>query len=85
MQSNLRRYPAAEKAKSVSLNHSSIPRLSPIHRPHTQNSRALHVAIISDGNGRWAHEGLPRSAGHRQGAETARSVIAAAPSSASTR
>ena len=49
------------------------------------NSRAsssgVHVAIISDGNGRWATcKGLPRSAGHRAGAETARGVIAAAPS-----
>jgi undecaprenyl diphosphate synthase len=41
----------------------------------------IHVAIISDGNGRWAtSKGLPRSAGHRAGAETAREVIAAAPS-----
>ena len=41
----------------------------------------IHVAIISDGNGRWAtSKGLARSAGHRAGAETARSVIAAAPS-----
>jgi undecaprenyl diphosphate synthase len=40
----------------------------------------LHVAIISDGNGRWAtSRGLPRSAGHRAGAETARRVIEAAP------
>jgi undecaprenyl diphosphate synthase len=40
----------------------------------------LHVAIISDGNGRWAtSRGLPRSAGHRAGAETARQVIQAAP------
>jgi undecaprenyl diphosphate synthase len=40
----------------------------------------LHVAIISDGNGRWAtSRGLPRSAGHRAGAETARRIIAAAP------
>lgn len=40
----------------------------------------LHVAIISDGNGRWAtSQGLPRSAGHRAGAEAARNVIAAAP------
>src|SRR4029077_15855078 len=40
----------------------------------------LHVAIISDGNGRWAtSRGLPRSAGHRAGAETARQIIAAAP------
>jgi len=42
--------------------------------------RSLHVAIISDGNGRWAtSQGLPRSAGHRAGAQTARSIIAAAP------
>ncbi|MGH9742057.1 MAG: polyprenyl diphosphate synthase [Candidatus Acidiferrum sp.] len=40
----------------------------------------LHVAIISDGNGRWAtSRGLTRSAGHRAGAESARRVIEAAP------
>jgi undecaprenyl diphosphate synthase len=40
----------------------------------------LHVAIISDGNGRWAiSRGLPRSAGHRAGVEAARRVIRAAP------
>jgi undecaprenyl diphosphate synthase len=40
----------------------------------------LHVAIISDGNGRWAtSRGLPRSAGHRAGAEAARRTIEAAP------
>src|ERR1700674_3934253 len=43
--------------------------------------RRLHVAISSDGNGRWAtSRGLPRSAGHRAGAEAARRVIEAAPS-----
>jgi undecaprenyl diphosphate synthase len=63
----------------MSLNPISIPQLSPIH-PHLQPSRALHVAIISDGNGRWAStKGLPRSAGHRQGADAARRVIEAAP------
>src|SRR5258708_10500616 len=42
--------------------------------------RSLHVAIISDGNGRWASSrGLPRSAGHRAGAQTARRIISAAP------
>jgi len=42
--------------------------------------RSLHVAIISDGNGRWAtSRGLPRSAGHRAGAQAARRIIAAAP------
>jgi len=40
----------------------------------------LHVAIISDGNGRWATaRGLPRTAGHRAGAEAARRIIEAAP------
>jgi undecaprenyl diphosphate synthase len=42
--------------------------------------QALHVAVICDGNGRWAtSRGLPRSAGHRAGAEAARSVIRCAP------
>src|SRR6516165_5390907 len=40
----------------------------------------LHVAIICDGNGRWATSRmLPRSAGHRAGAEAARSIIRCAP------
>ena len=38
-----------------------------------------HVAIIMDGNGRWAKaRGLPRAAGNRQGAEAARKVLRAA-------
>ncbi len=38
-----------------------------------------HVAIIMDGNGRWAKQRrLPRIEGHRQGAESARSIIRAA-------
>ncbi|MEM8697355.1 MAG: isoprenyl transferase [Pseudomonadota bacterium] len=38
-----------------------------------------HVAIIMDGNGRWAQKrGLPRIAGHRKGIEAARSVVKAA-------
>ena len=38
-----------------------------------------HVAIIMDGNGRWAKaRGLPRIAGHRSGAEAARRTVAAA-------
>jgi len=35
-----------------------------------------HVAIIMDGNGRWAAErGLPRKEGHRQGVETVRNTV----------
>ena len=34
-----------------------------------------HIAIIMDGNGRWAQRlGLPRIEGHRQGAETVRRI-----------
>jgi len=34
-----------------------------------------HVAVIMDGNGRWAEQrGLPRVAGHREGAESVRAV-----------
>jgi undecaprenyl diphosphate synthase len=38
-----------------------------------------HVAIIMDGNGRWAaRRGLPRVAGHRAGAEAVRTTVRAA-------
>jgi len=38
-----------------------------------------HIAIIMDGNGRWAQaRGLPRIAGHRQGAEAVRRTVRAA-------
>ena len=38
-----------------------------------------HVAIIMDGNGRWAQKrGLPRLAGHEKGAETLQEVVKAA-------
>lgn len=37
-----------------------------------------HIAIIMDGNGRWArHLGKPRSAGHREGSEAVRRVVRA--------
>jgi undecaprenyl diphosphate synthase len=40
----------------------------------------LHVAIIMDGNGRWAtRRGLPRTVGHRAGVEAVRRVIESAP------
>src|SRR5581483_4246997 len=42
---------------------------------------SLHVAIIMDGNGRWAvSRGLPRIAGHQAGAETVRCIVETAPS-----
>ena len=56
-----------------------------IIQEHARKSTAaaahgLHVAIICDGNGRWASSrALPRSAGHRAGARTARNIIRNAP------
>ena len=42
--------------------------------------RAEHVAIIMDGNGRWAtQKGWPRLVGHRKGAERVKEIVRAAP------
>jgi len=39
----------------------------------------MHIAIIMDGNGRWAsHRNLPRTAGHRAGAKAVSAVVEAA-------
>ncbi len=39
----------------------------------------VHVAIIMDGNGRWAKaQGLPRTAGHQRGAQAAKEVVKSA-------
>ncbi len=50
------------------------------HAPaSTPLAKPRHVAIIMDGNGRWAKQrGLPRSIGHRQGTENLRTIIKAA-------
>jgi undecaprenyl diphosphate synthase len=45
------------------------------------NQPGLHVAIIMDGNGRWAtHRNLPRVAGHRAGVAAVRRVVEHSPS-----
>ncbi len=44
--------------------------------PLVQDKMPLHVAIIMDGNGRWAQKrGLPRTLGHKAGAEVLRSIL----------
>jgi undecaprenyl diphosphate synthase len=46
----------------------------------SNGQEGLHVAIIMDGNGRWAmRRGLPRVAGHRAGVATLRRVVERAP------
>lgn len=45
----------------------------------SENSIPRHVAIIMDGNGRWAQKrALPRTAGHKEGLETAKRIVRAA-------
>jgi undecaprenyl diphosphate synthase len=45
----------------------------------THGPAIRHIAIIMDGNGRWAGErGLPRAEGHRQGVESVRRAVEAA-------
>jgi len=47
---------------------------------YRQRKTPLHVAIIMDGNGRWAvARGLPREAGHQAGVAALRDVVEAAP------
>src|SRR5205823_3302037 len=42
----------------------------------TEGELPRHVAIIMDGNGRWARQrGLPRIEGHRRGVESVRSTV----------
>src|SRR5216117_3357841 len=53
---------------------------SPSHlSPQARAVLPAHVAIIMDGNGRWAKQRhLPRVEGHREGAESVRAVVRAA-------
>jgi len=45
----------------------------------TEDAAPRHIAIIMDGNGRWAAKhGLPRSIGHRKGVEAVRRTVRAA-------
>ena len=45
-------------------------------RSETPTTSPRHVAIIMDGNGRWANaRGLPRTAGHRAGVERVREAV----------
>ena len=45
----------------------------------TTGNLPQHIAIIMDGNGRWAKKrGLPRRAGHREGVRAVRRVVEAA-------
>ena len=47
---------------------------------HESAESGIHVAIVMDGNGRWATaRGLPRARGHEAGARTVRTIVEGAP------
>ena len=53
---------------------SQTPQLS----PQAKATLPAHVAVIMDGNGRWAKQrGLPRVEGHRNGVESVRAIVRA--------
>lgn len=58
--------------------HSPLLNIAKNQKPETKNDRLQHIAIIMDGNGRWA-KGLnkPRIEGHQQGAEALRNTLRA--------
>ena len=50
-------------------------------QPAVSVNTGVRVAVIMDGNGRWASErGLPREAGHKAGREAVRRIVGRAPS-----
>lgn len=54
--------------------------MATIDQKQTAPSAPLHVAIVMDGNGRWAQRrGLPRQVGHPKGVDAIRRVVEAAP------
>jgi undecaprenyl diphosphate synthase len=71
-------FSAAEKETNMAVQQVILQHI--LTAPPVKPEPSLHVAIITDGNGRWAtSRGLPRSAGHRAGAEASRAIIEAAP------
>src|SRR5215472_1642768 len=58
---------------------SAAPKVPDVAMPASGFEPPRHVAIIMDGNGRWAAErGLPRGEGHRRGVEALRRAVRAA-------
>ena len=50
--------------------------MDPIASTSQSPPAPLHVAIVMDGNGRWAKaRGLPRAAGHKRGVEAVRQAV----------
>ncbi len=62
---------ARQQEEQASTASTAVPQAVP-----PPEKRPVHIAIIMDGNGRWAQKrGLPRFEGHRKGAESVRRVV----------
>ena len=63
------------------MSHSHSVKHTHARSPHaTPAQSGIHVAIIMDGNGRWANaRGRPRTAGHIAGARVVKKIVEAAP------
>jgi undecaprenyl diphosphate synthase len=58
----------------------SLQKVPPLPATAANSQLVEHVAIIMDGNGRWAtNRGWPRLVGHRKGAERVKQIVSAAP------
>lgn len=67
------------KPRSESLTRPSLLSRMPVVSDLPPSSLPQHIAIVMDGNGRWAKQrGLPRLEGHRRGVEAVRTIIDAA-------
>ena len=57
-------------------NRSSANSIEELHKSLDTGKIPVHIAIIMDGNGRWAtRRGLPRAMGHRAGVESLREIV----------
>ena len=66
--------------KGMSSSPGSRPMSQPKGKTPAGDAAGLHVAIIMDGNGRWAKaRGLPRTLGHRSGVNALKRTVEAAP------
>jgi len=64
----------------VSNSHHAVKHVHTRTNQPTRAESGIHVAIIMDGNGRWANaRGRPRTAGHIAGARVVRKIVEAAP------
>lgn len=62
----------------VSKTKSESEKLEKLYRSLDMDNLPTHIAIIMDGNGRWAtRRGLPRGLGHRSGVESLRDIVRA--------